>query len=151
MRIAIGSDHAGYDLKNHLGRRLTSQGVEVNDAGPHELDPADDYPDFAHAVARAVQSRESDLGIVVCSTGAGSCMAANKVRGVRAALCHDAFCARMSREHNDANVLCLGANIVGMALAEEITDAWVAGSFSGEERHRRRVDKLAGIEASEAD
>jgi ribose 5-phosphate isomerase B len=148
MRIAIGSDHAGYDMKKQLSDWLSHRGVDVRDVGAHSLDPSDDYPDFAVAVARRVQKGESDGGIVVCSTGVGSCIAAGKVRGVRAALCHDAFCARMCREHNDANVLCLGADIVGAALAREIVGAWIDASFSGEERHRRRLAKVADIETS---
>lgn len=149
MRIAIGSDHQGYDLKVLVRDRLTSQAAEVQDVGPDRLDPGDDYPDFARAVAQSVARGESDLGIMICSTGVGSCMAANKVRGIRAALCHDTFSARMSRQHNDANVLCLGANIVGKFLALEIVDVWIGESFSGEERHRRRLAKIQNIESPE--
>ncbi len=148
MRIAIGSDHAGHDLKKRIGEWLKGRGAEVHDVGPGAPDPSDDYPDFALAVARSVRSGESDRGIMVCSTGVGSCIAANKVSGIRAALCHDVFSARMSREHNDANVLCLGANVVGSALAQEIVGVWAAASFSGEERHRRRLSKIAQAEDS---
>jgi len=146
VRIAIGSDHAGYDLKVFLRDRLASQAVEVHDVGPDRLEPGDDYPDFARAVADSVARGESDLGIMICSTGVGSCIAANKVPGIRAALCHDTFSARMSRLHNDANVLCLGASVLGPALAEEIVETWIGEAFSGEERHRRRLDKVAKIE-----
>lgn len=146
MRIAIGSDHAGYELKEHLREWLKERGLEVTDLGPVCFDPADDYPDFASEVAQSVARQEAALGIVICSTGVGSCIAANKVRGVRAALCHDTFCARMSRSHNDANVLCLGANVVGPGLAQDIIDTWLGTPFSEEQRHRRRVAKIAGME-----
>jgi ribose 5-phosphate isomerase B len=138
----------GYELKERLGEWLGAQGIEVHDVGPERYDSSDDYPDYALAVSKRVRDGESNLGIVVCSTGIGSCIAANKVPGVRAAVCHDTFSARMSREHNAANVLCLGSNIVGAALAQEIVGAWAGASFSGEERHRRRLEKVAGIEAS---
>ena len=151
MRIAIGSDHAGYRLKTHLRQWLEERDCEVRDLGPAALDPADDYPDFAHAVARSVQRGECDLGIVICSTGVGSCMAANKLRGVRAALCHEGFSARRSREHNNANVLCLGADIVGQSLAEEIVAVWLQASFTGEARHRRRLEKIVQLETASED
>jgi len=147
MKVAIGSDHAGYHLKQRLRDWLASRDIPLHDVGPASLDPADDYPDFARAVAQSVQSGQADLGVLVCSTGVGSCIAANKLPGIRAALCHDTFCARLSKLHNDANVLCLGANIVGPALAEEILGVWLATSFSGEDRHRRRLAKIAGLEA----
>jgi ribose 5-phosphate isomerase B len=150
MRIAIGSDHAGFSLKRSLAEWLLDRGTEVNDVGPHHMDPEDDYPDFARAVAEAVLNGSSDAGILICSTGVGSCIAANKVPGIRAALCHDMFSARRSREHNDANVLCLGADVIGPALAQQVVSAWIESSFTGDERHRRRLDKVAGIEASGA-
>ena len=146
MRVAIGSDHAGYQLKEHLRDWLAARDTEVNDVGPRALDPADDYPDFAVAVGEAVRTGRADLGIVICSTGIGSCIAANKLPGVRAALCHDTFSARLSRLHNDANVLCLGADVVAAKLAEELLAAWLSASFSGEERHRRRVEKISRLE-----
>jgi len=146
MRIALGSDHAGYDLKQRAHGWLEQRGAEVVDLGPDTLDPADDYPDYAQKVAEAVARGEADLGLMICSTGVGSCIAANKVAGVRAAPCSDTFCARMSRSHNNANVLCLGANVVGTGLAREIVDTWLNTPFSGQERHQRRVDKIARIE-----
>ena len=149
MRVAIGSDHAGYQLKEHLRDWLAPRDMEVDDVGPHALDPADDYPDFAGAVGEAVRTGRADLGIVICSTGIGSCITANKLPGVRAALCHDTFSARLSRLHNDANVVCLGANVVAARLAEEILAAWLSASFSGEERHRRRVEKISRLEPVE--
>jgi len=146
MRIALGSDHAGYDLKQRARGWLEQRGTEVVDLGPDALDPADDYPDYARKVAEAVARGEADLGLMICSTGVGSCIAANKVAGVRAALCSDTFCARMSRSHNNANVLCLGGNVVGTGIAREIVDTWLNTPFSGQERHQRRVDKIARIE-----
>ncbi len=146
MRVAIGSDHAGYQLKEHLRDWLAARDTEVNDVGSRALDPADDYPDFAVAVGEAVRTGRADLGIVICSTGIGSCIAANKLPGVRAALCHDTFSARLSRLHNDANVLCLGADVVAARLAEELLSAWLSASFSGEERHRRRVETICRLE-----
>ena len=149
MRIALGSDHAGYDLKQRAHAWIETCGAEVIDVGPHSFDPADDYTDFARKAAESVARGEADLGLVICSTGVGSCIAANKVKGVRAALCHDLFCARMSRSHNDANVLCLGANIVGPGLARDIISTWLDTSFSGEQRHRRRIEKIARIESDQ--
>jgi len=149
MRVAIGSDHAGYQLKEHVRTWMAERQIDVRDVGPQTFDPADDYPDFARAVAELVRTGQVDLGVVICATGVGSCIAANKVRGVRAALVHEAFSARLSRLHNDANVLCLGASIVAPPYAEEILAAWLEVSFSGEERHRRRLDKVARIEARE--
>ncbi len=150
MRIALGADHAGFELKEQIRGWLAQRGIEVFDLGPHSFDPKDDYPDYAHKVAQSVSRGESELGIIVCSTGIGSCMAANKVKGVRAALCQDLFCARLTRLHNDANVLCLGSNVVGPLLAQEIAETFISTSFSGEERHRRRVEKIAEIETEGA-
>ncbi len=151
MRVAIGSDHAGYQLKEHLRSWMAAREIDVHDVGAQTLDPADDYPDFARAVGELVQAAQVELGIVICSTGVGSCIAANKLRGIRAALVHDPFSARMSRLHNDANVLCLGASVVGPRYAEEILAAWLEASFTGDERHRRRLDKVVRIEAREDD
>ena len=150
MRIALGSDHAGYELKQRVDTWLKGRGDQVVDVGPHSFDRADDYPDYALKVAQAVAGGQADLGVIICSTGVGSCVAANKVRGVRAALCQDTFCARMSRAHNNANVLCLGANVVGEGVAEAILEAWLDTPFSGDERHQRRIDKIAEIEAKRA-
>jgi ribose 5-phosphate isomerase B len=150
MKIAIGSDHAGYVLKASIISWLTEHQIPYLDLGAHSLNPGDDYPDFAAAVARAVASKEADLGITICGTGVGSCIAANKVAGVRAALCADCYCAKYSRLHNDANVLCLGARVLGPGLAVEIVAAWLGVSFSGEERHRRRIGKLSQLEAGGA-
>jgi ribose 5-phosphate isomerase B len=147
MQVSLGADHAGYHLKQQLREWLSERRIEVTDVGAESLDPGDDYPDFARRVAESVARGEADIGIIICSTGIGSCIVANKVRGVRAALCHDTFCAKMSRLHNDANVLCLGANVVAPGLALEIAEAWLAAAFSGEERHVRRLGKVAEMES----
>ena len=147
MRIAIGADHAGYELKAPLMELLESLGHEVADVGAYELDPLDDYPDFARAVAEKVAGDQADTGVVVCGSGVGACVAANKVRGVRASVCHDTFSARQGVEHDDMNVLCLGLRIVSLEVAKELVNAFVSASFSGEERHRRRLGKVLDMEA----
>ncbi len=138
-KILMGSDHAGLALKRALGDHLVAQGYEVEDLGTHDT-ASTDYPDHAHRVAEAV-ARGAGLGILVCGTGIGMSIAANRHRGVRAALCADTFSARMTRLHNDANVLCLGARTVGPGLAEDIVDAFLGASFEGG-RHARRVEKI---------
>ncbi len=143
-KLALGADHAGYLLKNHLAQRLAAAGHQVSDLGTHDAQSVD-YPDFAAAVGRAVASGEADLGIVVCGSGIGVAIAANKVAGVRAATCNDLYTARLSRAHNDANVLAIGARVVGQGLAEEIVDAFLAAPFE-EGRHSRRVDKIRHLE-----
>lgn len=139
--IAIGSDHGGFDLKEKIIEHLKEQGMEVKDCGCYNKESCD-YPVFGKAVGEAVASGECEKGIVVCTTGIGISIAANKVKGVRAALCTDSLCARMTRLHNDSNVLALGANIVGPGLALEITDIFLNTEFSKEERHQRRIDLL---------
>lgn len=147
MRIAIGADHAGFALKTELATWLAGRGLPCRDLGAACYQPGDDYPDYAVAVARAVATGEADLGLMVCGTGVGSCIAANKVRGVRAAVCSEPFSARCSRQHNDANVLCLGARLLEAGPAKEIVAAWLGESFSGEARHRRRLAKVSALEA----
>ena len=144
MRIAIGADHAGFTLKEHLVVTLTRLGHDVDDRGTHS-DAAIDYPPICADVARRVQSGKADRGIVIGGSGQGEQMAANKVHGVRAALCNDLYTARMSREHNDANVLAIGGRVVGFGLAEEIVTVWLATAFQGG-RHQRRVDQMMEIE-----
>src|SRR5690606_13085807 len=139
MKVAFGCDQAGFGLKEAVISTLKRLGAEVIDFGTYSLDSVD-YPDFGERVATAVASGEADLGIVICGTGIGISIAANKVPGVRAALCHDTYSARMSRAHNDANVLALGARVVGPGLAEEIVTAWLAEPFEGG-RHAQRVEK----------
>jgi ribose 5-phosphate isomerase B len=145
MRVAVGADHAGYEMKNELAALLTEMGHEVTDFGTNSPDPVD-YPDLAWAVARAVAAGRADRGLIVCGTGIGTCIVANKVAGVRAALCHDTFSARATREHNDSNVLCLGARVIGPSPAIEIVKIWIDTAFAGG-RHERRVNRIAEIEA----
>ncbi len=148
MRIAIGADHGGYSVKAPLKQLLESLGHTVVDLGADSLDPADDYPDFAKSVAEHVASGHVDRGIVLCGSGVGAAVASNKVRGVRASVCHDTYSAHQGVEHDDMNVLCLGARIIGEALAQEIVSAFATAKFSGEERHKRRLGKLLDMEAS---
>lgn len=147
-RIAIGSDHAGFELKEAVGGWLRERGFEVVDCGTHGTASVD-YPDFAQAVALEVQAGQCRRGVVVCGSGAGACITANKVVGVRAAVCHDTYTAHQCVEHDDVNVLCLGARIVGLSLAEELLDAFLGASFTGEERHQRRLDKVLAIESAQ--
>lgn len=145
MRIALAGDHAGFDMKRHLAARLHALGHDVLDLGTHSTD-AVDYPDCADAVAAALRDGRSERGIIVCGSGAGVSIAANKVPGIRAAVCHDTYTAHQAVEHDDLNVLCLGARVIGVALAEEIVSAFLRAAFSGEERHQRRLDKILAIE-----
>lgn len=146
MKIAIGSDHGGFDLKELIKSHLTEEGYEVMDKGCYEKKSCD-YPVMGHAVARAVAAGEADRGIVICTTGIGISIAANKVPGIRAALCTNELMAKMTRLHNDANVLALGANITGPGLSIAIADTFLSEDFSGEERHQRRIDLLEEIDA----
>ena len=144
MRIAVGADHAGIDLKNHLAELFREAGHEVEDLGTHSAQSVD-YPDFAHKVAEHVAGGEAERGILVCGTGIGIAISANKVHGIRAANCNDLFTARMARAHNDANVLTLGARVVGEGVAEEIVTLFLATEFEAG-RHQRRVDKISALE-----
>lgn len=144
---AIGSDHGGYALKQEIMKHLSERGIAYRDYGTYS-DESCDYPDYGEAVGRAVASGECERGIVVCGTGIGISIAANKVRGVRCALCGDCFSAQMAREHNDANVLALGARVLGTGLALKIVDTFLDSSFAGG-RHERRVAKLMAIEGGE--
>jgi ribose 5-phosphate isomerase B len=146
MRLAIGADHAGYELKRDLTARLTQLGFDILDLGTHSQAPVD-YPDSAAAMADALQSGQADRGIIICGSGAGVSIAANKFPGIRAAVCHDTYTARQAVEHDDMNVLCIGARVVGSALALELMTTFAAARFSGDERHRRRLDKVKAIEA----
>ena len=147
MKIALGADHAGFALKSALKGLLQQAGYVCVDLGAFSDSPSD-YPDFAVLVARAVASGECHFGIVICGTGIGSQMAAGKVPGIRAALCHDEFTARLSRSHNDANVLCLGGRVLAPDLAWRVVQVWLETPFSGDERHSRRLRKLARLEES---
>jgi len=138
--VAVGSDHAGFALKQEISRHLTGRGIEVVDLGTDSTDRVD-YPDFGALVGTAVVSGRADLGVAVCGSGLGICMAANKVAGVRAAPVHDVTSARLSRQHNDANVICFGERLIGVEVAIEALDAWLDASFEGG-RHAGRVAKL---------
>jgi len=146
MRIALSGDHAGYEMKRDLAATLEKRGHHVLDFGTHSTAPVD-YPDCAESVAAAVRERRADRGIIVCGSGAGVSIAANKFPGIRAAVCHDCYTAHQAVEHDDMNVLCIGARVIGFALAQEIVGAFLDASFSGEERHQRRLDKILAIES----
>ena len=146
MQLAIAADHAGYELKVLLVPWLNSAGHRVIDLGAHQLKPDDDYPDYAAAVAHRVQSGEAERGIVVCGSGVGACIAAIKVPGIRACLCHDTYTGRQGVEHDDMNVICLGARIIGLEPAKEILQAFLAANFLPEPRFRRRLEKLLQLE-----
>ena len=148
MKIAIGADHAGYPLNERVMQELESAGHELIDFGTHDGSVPDDYPDYARLIGEAVQNHTAEIGILVCGSGVGAAVAANKMHGIRAALCGDTYSARQSREHDDCNVLCLGARVVGVELALEIVRAFVGARFSGEERHRRRLAKIEAMEGS---
>ena len=148
MRVAIGADHGGYELKEELSALLSAAGHEVVDVGAHTMDSSDDYPDFAAAVAKSVASKDAERGIMVCGSGVGASVASNKVKGARASVCHDTYSAHQGVEHDDMNVLCLGARIVGIELAREVATAFLSAQFTGEERHQRRLDKILNMEAS---
>ena len=145
MKIAIGCDHGALSLKNTVVAHLTKKGYEVQDFGTYTADSCD-YPDFAAAAAKAVAAGDCDKGIVLCTTGIGVSIAANKVDGIRCALLSDVMSARMTREHNDTNVMAIGAGVVGQMLALEIIDTWLGTEFSGEARHQRRIDKVMALE-----
>jgi ribose 5-phosphate isomerase B len=145
MRVAVGADHAGYELKRDLAGALAQQGHEILDLGTHST-AAVDYPDIAEAVATAVRNGQVDRGILVCGSGAGVAVAASKFPGVRAAVCHDCYTARQAVEHDDVNVLCIGARVVGHALARTLTETFLAAAFAAEERHMRRLAKIDAIE-----
>ncbi len=145
MRIAVGADHAGVPLKRDLLALLEAEGHETLDLGSDGPEPVD-YPDFARAVGEAVTRGEAERGLLVCGSGIGTSVAANKIPGVRAGLSHDTYSARQGVEHDDVNVLCLGARVIGPELAAEIVRAWLGARFSGEERHVRRLGKLRAIE-----
>lgn len=145
-RVAVGADHAGYPLKVEVVDWLKKNGFEVTDLGTNSPDPVD-YPDYAFAVGEAVTSGKADVGIIICGSGVGACVAANKIPGIRAGLCHDTFSARQGREDDDTNVLCMGARVIGQNLAYEILKSFLNARFSGLERHQRRLNKVLEMEA----
>jgi len=147
MKIAVGADHGGYPLNETIISDLEKEGHTIIDFGTHDGAKPDDYPDYARKVGDAVQKGEVDRGIIICGSGVGAAIAANKVHGVRACLCHDTYSAHQAVEHDNMNVLCLGARIVGVELARELVKAFLTATFSGEERHLRRLAKVDDIEA----
>jgi len=146
MRIAVAADHAGYPLNERVIDELRRAGHEVTDFGTHDGSIPDDYPDYAKLIGEAVQKGAAEVGILICGSGVGAAVAANKLRGIRAALCGDTYSAHQSREHDDCNVLCLGSRVTGIELAVDIVRVFVAARFTGEERHRRRLAKVEEIE-----
>lgn len=145
MRIALGSDHAGYPMKEHLASWLAESGHAVYDLGTHSNEPVD-YPDYAASVSQAVLDGRADRGVIVCGSGAGACIAANKLRGIRAGVAHDTYTAHQMVEHDDVNVLCLGSRVVGTALAEDLVSTFIEAKFSRADRHVRRLDKIRSLE-----
>ncbi len=143
--VYLGADHAGWHLKEELKKYLGELGEEYEDLGNQRLDPKDDYPDFALAVAEKV-AQTGEKGILICATGLGICIVANKIKGVRGAVCWDDFTALQSREHNDANILCLGGKVLDLETAKKIVRVWLETEFTGEERHVRRLKKIKDIE-----
>ncbi|HWY46800.1 MAG TPA: ribose 5-phosphate isomerase B [Bryobacteraceae bacterium] len=146
MRIVIGSDHAGFEMKGAITKHLHDLRQEVVDVGTTSTDPVD-YPDFAEAVGKAVLDGRADRGVLICGSGVGASVAANKVRGIRAGLCHDSYSAHQGVEHDDMNVLVLGARVIGFALAQDLVSAYIGAKFTNEERHVRRLNKVKAIEA----
>ena len=145
MKIVIGSDHAGFALKNAMGDVIRALGHAVIDVGAFNENPSD-YPDFAEAVGRAVLDGKADRGVLICGSGVGASVAANKLRGIRAAVCHDTYSAHQGVEHDDMNVLVLGSRVIGEKLAEDLVKAYLAAVFSNEERHKRRLAKVLALE-----
>jgi ribose 5-phosphate isomerase B len=148
MRVALGCDHAGFHLKQQVAQWLQGWGYQVQDLGAMSFDPSDDYPDYTKLVGEAVASGRADRGVIVCGSGVGATIAANKINGVRAASCHDTYSAHQGVEHDDMNVLCLGDRVVGHELAKELVSAFLRAQFSNEERHVRRLKKVLAIEAA---
>lgn len=145
MKIAVAADHAGFLLKEDVKSFLQARGLDVLDLGVHDQQPSD-YPDVARAIGEAIQKGEVARAVLVCGSGVGVCVAANKMKGVRAGLCHDTYSAHQGVEHDDINVLCLGARVIGTELARELVRAFIAARFTGEERHKRRLAKVEAME-----
>jgi ribose 5-phosphate isomerase B len=148
VRVAVSADHAAVFMRRKVIEHLQAGGHDVLDLGIDDPDSADDYPDRAADCGHAITSGRAEVGVLLCGSGAGAAIAANKVRGVRAAVCHDSFSARQSREDDDANVICLGERVIGAGLALELIDRFLASEFTGAERHRRRLDKVLALEAA---
>jgi ribose 5-phosphate isomerase B len=148
MRIAVAADHAGFELKQELVEELRNGNHNVVDLGAHKYDKDDDYPDFAAAIGHAIQSGDVERGVLICGSGVGASIAANKLARVRAGLCHDTYSAHQGVEHDDMNVLVLGSRIIGVELARDLLKAFVGASFSGDERHKRRLEKVRALETN---
>lgn len=146
MKVALAADHAGLPLKEEIAALVSSLGHEVLDLGAHQYDKHDDYPDFARYIGQAIQHGQAERGILLCGSGVGASIAATKMKGVRAAVCHDAYSAAQGVEHDDLNVLCLGSRIIGGAVADVLVRAFLNARFSAEQRHQRRLDKVLAIE-----
>ena len=146
MKVAIGADHGGYSLKSDMVKVLEDLGHNVTDVGAHVYDAEDDFPDFTAPVAKAVQTGDADRGIILCGSGVGACIVANKFPGVRAGLCHDTYSAGQGVRHDDMNVLCMGARVVGVALAEDLVKSFMGATLESHPRFRRRLDKVVAIE-----
>jgi RpiB/LacA/LacB family sugar-phosphate isomerase len=145
--IALAADHAGFELKEKIAGYLEAKGFEVMDLGTHDQEPVD-YPDFARAIGKVLQEEKAERGIIICGSGVGACVAANKMANIRAGLCHDTYSAHQGVEHDDINVLCLGARVIGEELAQELVSAFLAATFTGQERHVRRLAKIKAMEKS---
>lgn len=148
MKVALAADHAGLPLKEEIAKLVEALGHEVLDLGAHQYDKDDDYPDFARYIGQAIQHGQAVRGVLLCGSGVGASIAATKMKGVRAAVCHDAYSAAQGVEHDDLNVLCLGSRIIGGAVADVLVRAFLGAMFSGEARHQRRLDKVNAIEGS---
>src|SRR6266568_1692757 len=146
MRVAIGSDHAGFALKKDIAEKLRALGHDVTDVGAHSYVATDDYPDFAEVVGKAVLDGRAERGVLICGSGVGASVAANKLPGIRAGLCHDGYSAHQGVEHDDMNLLVLGARVIGTEMAHELVCAFIGAEFSGEERHKRRLAKVKALE-----
>jgi len=148
MKVAVACDHGGFPLKSRIVEVIEGLGHEVVDLGAYEYDKDDDYPDFARYVGDALIHGQADRGVLLCGSGVGACIAANKFKGVRASVCHDVYSAHQGVEHDSMNVLCLGSRIIGPQLAEDLVSAFVSANFSAEERHHRRLAKVNAIESA---
>ena len=146
MKVAVAADHAGEPLINPILLQVRSLGHEALDLGTHDPSQPDDYPDYAKAIGEALQQGRCERGVLVCGSGVGAAVAANKMKGVRAGLCHDTYSAHQGVEHDDMNVLCLGARVIGVELVHELVQAFLGAHFTGEERHRRRLEKVLAME-----
>lgn len=147
MKIALGADHAGFELKQQLVHEATTLGYDVVDVGATECNPLDDYPDFARLVGEAILAGKAERGVIICGSGIGACIAANKMKGIRAGICNETYSAHQGVEHDDMNVLVLGSRIIGSEVAREVLKSFLGAEFSGEERHVRRLNKVLEIEA----